>query len=99
MLALVGVTLSHLLVPAGSTITVDRAREAQAGQDWDRRVLWGGNFLVNIVTFLTAGMDSGRFHWTGNVPLGVTVAGAVFMVVGQYSLLWPNGRTSIFQAR
>jgi protein-S-isoprenylcysteine O-methyltransferase Ste14 len=82
VLALAGLTLSHLLVPSGSTITADRAREAQAGQDWDKRLL-GAYFLVNIVTFLTAGMDSGRFHWTGDVPLGVTVAGAVLMVLGQ----------------
>jgi protein-S-isoprenylcysteine O-methyltransferase Ste14 len=82
VLALVGVTLSHILVPAGSTITVDRAREAPAGRDWDRRLL-GAYFLVNVVTFLTAGMDSGRFRWTGDVPAGVTVAGAVLMLWGQ----------------
>jgi protein-S-isoprenylcysteine O-methyltransferase Ste14 len=82
VLALLSVTLSHILVPAGSTITADRAREAQAGQDWDKRLL-GMYLLVNIVTFLTAGMDSGRFHWTGDVPFGVTVAGAVLMLVGQ----------------
>lgn len=39
VLALVGTTFSHLFVPAGSTITASRAREAQAGRDWDRRWL------------------------------------------------------------
>ena len=82
VLALAGVTLSHILVPAGSTITADRAREAQAGQSWDKRLL-GVYFLVNIVTFLTAGMDSGRFHWTGDVPIGVPLVGAVLMLLGQ----------------
>jgi protein-S-isoprenylcysteine O-methyltransferase Ste14 len=82
VLALVGTTLSHLLVPAGSTVTADRAREAKAGRDWDRRLL-GAYFLVNVVTFLTAGLDSGRFHWTGDVPVGVTVAGAALMLSGQ----------------
>jgi protein-S-isoprenylcysteine O-methyltransferase Ste14 len=82
MLALVGVTISHILVPAGSTITSDRAREAQRGRDWDKRLL-AAFFLVNIVTFVTAGLDSGRFGWTGHVPVAVTVAGAVLMVVGQ----------------
>jgi protein-S-isoprenylcysteine O-methyltransferase Ste14 len=82
VLALVGVILSHLLVPAGSTITADRAREARAGRDWDKRLL-GAMFLVNAVTFLAAGMDSGRFGWTGHVPAGVTVAGAALMVLGQ----------------
>jgi protein-S-isoprenylcysteine O-methyltransferase Ste14 len=82
VLALVGTTLSHLFVPAGSTITADRAREAHAGQDWDRRLL-GACFLVNAVTFLTAGLDSGRFRWTGDVPGKVTIAGAVLMLSGQ----------------
>jgi protein-S-isoprenylcysteine O-methyltransferase Ste14 len=80
--ALGGVTLSHLLVPADSTVTVDRARKALAGQDWDRRLL-GAYFLVNIVTFVVAGMDSGRLRWTGDVPVGVTAAGVVLMILGQ----------------
>lgn len=81
-LALVGTTISHVLVPAGSTITADRARDAKTGQSWDRRLL-GAFFLVTIVTFLVAGLDSGRFGWTGPVPLGVTMVGAVVMLTGQ----------------
>ena len=82
VLALVGTTVSHIFVPVGSTITADRVREAKAGRDWDRRLL-GAFFLVNVVTFLTAGLDSGRFGWTGDVPVGVTVAGATLMLSGQ----------------
>jgi protein-S-isoprenylcysteine O-methyltransferase Ste14 len=81
-LALAGTTLSHLLVPAASEVTVDRAREAHRGQDWDKRLL-GAFFFVTIVTFLTAGMDSGRFGWSGEVPMAVTVAGAAVMLAGQ----------------
>jgi protein-S-isoprenylcysteine O-methyltransferase Ste14 len=82
VLALVGTTLSHILVPAGSTVTADRAREAKAGRDWDRWLL-GAYFLANVVTFVTAGLDSGRFGWTGDVPVGATVAGAALMLSGQ----------------
>ena len=82
VLALVGTTLNHILVPAGSTITADRAREAKVGRDSDRRLL-GVYFLVNAMTFLTAGLDSGRFGWSGEVPVGVTVVGAALMLSGQ----------------
>lgn len=82
VLALVGTTLNHLLVPAGSTLTADRVRDAHAGQDWDKRLL-GAFFLINVVTFVIAGLDSGRFGWTGHVPLAVTVAGAALMLAGQ----------------
>jgi protein-S-isoprenylcysteine O-methyltransferase Ste14 len=39
--------------------------------------------VVNLVTFLTAGLDSGRFGWSGRVPPGVTVAGVALMFTGQ----------------
>ncbi len=81
-LALAGTTLNHLLVPAGSDITAVRAREARAGEAWDRRLL-AALFLVNLVTFLTAGLDSGRFGWSGRLPLGVTLSGVVLMLAGQ----------------
>ncbi len=81
-LALVGATLSHVLVPAGSTLTVDRARDVGAGQSWDKQLL-GVGALVSAATFVIAGLDSGRFGWSGDVPRAVTVAGAVLMLVGQ----------------
>jgi len=82
LLALVGTTVSHVLVPAESSITADRKREARAGLDWDKRLL-GAYFLVNAVTFLMAGLDSGHFAWTGDVPLVVTVTGLTLMLLGQ----------------
>lgn len=81
-LALIGTTVSHVLTPARSDLTARRAREAGAGQAWDKRLL-GLLFVINIATFVIAGMDSGRFGWSGSVPLGVTVAGAVIMLAGQ----------------
>jgi protein-S-isoprenylcysteine O-methyltransferase Ste14 len=82
VLALVGVTISHVLMPPGSELTANRVREASAGEAWDRQLL-GALFLVNIVTFAVAGLDSGRFGWSGPVPIAVTIAGAVIMVSGQ----------------
>lgn len=82
VLALVGTTVSHMLTPSGSELTTRRAREANAGETWDRRLL-GAYFLVTIVMFVVAGLDSGRFGWSGTVPLGVTVVGAVLMASGQ----------------
>jgi len=80
--ALAGTTLNHLLVREGSDITVDRAARAHEGQAWDKRVL-GAIFLVSVVTFAVAGLDSGRFGWTGPVPAWVAIAGVILMPAGQ----------------
>lgn len=81
-LAILGATIGHLFMPRDSDLTARRASEAKAGQDWDKRLL-GIFFIVNVAMFLVAGMDSGRFHWSGLVPLWVTMAGAALMIVGQ----------------
>jgi protein-S-isoprenylcysteine O-methyltransferase Ste14 len=82
VVALIGTTLSNALVPKGSDITVERASNAAAGQAWDKRLL-GAHFLVSAVMFVIAGMDSGRFGWSGPFLLGVTIAGVVLMLLGQ----------------
>lgn len=97
VLALVGVTLSHMLVAAGSTITADRAREARAGRDWDKWLL-RAYFLVNVVTFLTAGLDSGRFGWSGVVPISITVGGAALMLVGQVLFALAKRQNAFFSS-
>jgi len=81
-LALFGTTLNHVLVPKGSDITVERARQVRAGQAWERRIL-GAYFLVSIVTFVIAGLDSGRYGWSGEVPMWITIAGVILMLLGQ----------------
>lgn len=81
-LALVGTTLTHVLAKPGSNLTAQRADEASEGEAWDKRLL-GLHPLVSIIMFAVAGLDSGRFGWTGEVPLGVTLAGVVLMLLGQ----------------
>jgi protein-S-isoprenylcysteine O-methyltransferase Ste14 len=80
--ALVGTTLNHLLVRKGSDITEERASEAHEGESRDKRIL-GAYFLTSVVTFAVAGLDSGRFGWSGPLPIGVAIAGVVLMLVGQ----------------
>lgn len=80
--ALVGTTLSHLLVRKDSDITEERASRAGAGEKWDRQIL-GAHFLVTLVMFLIAGLDSGHFGWSGAVPLQVAIGGVLLMLAGQ----------------
>jgi protein-S-isoprenylcysteine O-methyltransferase Ste14 len=97
VLAMIGTTVSHMLVPAGSAITADRAREARAGKVWDRQLL-GMMFLVTAVTFVTAGIDSGRFRWTGDVPVPVTVTGAALMLFGQVLFAMAKRENAFFSS-
>jgi protein-S-isoprenylcysteine O-methyltransferase Ste14 len=82
LLALVGVTLNQLIQRKGSDLVLERARGARAGEGWDKKLL-GIYSLLTVITFVTAGLDSGRFGWSGPVPVGVTIGGVLLMLAGQ----------------
>ncbi len=81
-LAIAGTTLTHILAPKGNDLAARRASNAKAGEPWDRRIV-GMLFLLTIVTFAIAGLDSGRFGWSQRMPIAATLAGSVAMVTGQ----------------
>jgi protein-S-isoprenylcysteine O-methyltransferase Ste14 len=82
LMALVGTTINHLVMPRESSLTAERASRASEGVGWDKRLL-GSIFLLSLVSFVVSGLDSGRFGWTGHVSLGITGLGTGLMLVGQ----------------
>lgn len=96
-LSLFGTTLNHALEPKGSDLAVERASNANQGEAWDRRIL-GVYFLVNLVGFALAGLDSGRLHWTGAVSPFVAVVGVALMVTGQVIFAVARGQNRFFSA-
>lgn len=81
-LAVAGTTVVHGLTPRGSDLAAHRARNARSGEAWDRKLM-GLYFLLTLVTFVVAGLDSGRYAWSGSLPTAATVTGAMIMLCGQ----------------
>ena len=94
-LALLGTTITHLLAPPASDLAARRAAQARAGEAWDRRLM-GFYFLLTIAAFVVAGLDSGRYGWTGALPLGATILGALLMVGGQLLFALARRENSFF---
>lgn len=80
--ALLGTTLNHILLPSGSNLTIDRANKASEGVAWDRALL-GVYFIISMLSFVVAGLDSGRFGWTQRWPLAITLIGVLLLISGQ----------------
>lgn len=97
IVAIIGTTLNHLLLPKWSDLTVERASRVHEGVKWDR-VLLGVFFILNIVTFVVAGLDSGRFQWSGPVPWLATVAGVLLIMVGQILFALAKRANSFFSS-
>ena len=63
-------------------MTVDRAARAKDGEAWDRKLL-GVMALSNVITFVVAGLDAGRYHWSPPASTALVIAGTVTIGLGQ----------------
>jgi protein-S-isoprenylcysteine O-methyltransferase Ste14 len=81
-LAILGTTLTHVLSPKERNLSAYRAKSVKTGEAWDRRMV-GVLFLLSVVTFIIAGLDSGRFGWSGPLPPATTIIGAIVLFIGQ----------------
>lgn len=94
-LAIFGTTLTHFLTPDGSAIAARRVRTAGSGEPWDKAIM-GILFMLSLVTFIVAGLDSGRFGWTQPLPVSVPLMGAVMMFAGQVLFAFARRENAFF---
>lgn len=60
----------------------EREKPGANTQSWDKKIL-GLLAIVTIVAYLVAGLDSGRFHWSGYFDISLTGLGILLVFAGQ----------------
>ncbi|RJP41644.1 MAG: isoprenylcysteine carboxylmethyltransferase family protein [Phycisphaerales bacterium] len=83
--ALIGVTFAVLPRVIGPDLVRERLRPGPGGVDRHLRA-WVSPFLA--AHLVVAGLDAGRFHWSGAVPTGVRVCGAAGLVGMFAAAVW-----------
>jgi protein-S-isoprenylcysteine O-methyltransferase Ste14 len=93
--ALFGATINHILTRNNALLTIDRAAHAQDGQNWDKKILVM-MLLVNLIMFTVAGLDSGRFGWSANMPVWTVIPGVILMLIGQILFVLAKRENAFF---
>jgi protein-S-isoprenylcysteine O-methyltransferase Ste14 len=76
-------TVANVLTIADNAdLRSERARPGEGIKSWDRSLL-GLSFLVSLATIVLAGLDSGRFRLSPQLPRGVYALGILLMIAGQ----------------
>ena len=75
----------------------ERSRPGPGAQAWDKRLL-GLGLLLSVAMLITAGLDSGRFHWTPRVPWGWAALGAGLILAGMVLFLRALQENPFFSA-
>lgn len=76
-----GVILNTVLVSSSAAVHAERMHGVQKAEAWDARVLML-SALCTIFAYSSAGLDSGRLHFSPEAPWYLTVCGCVCVIAG-----------------
>ena len=64
---------------------------------WDKAIL-GLSLLVTITMYITAGLDSGRYHWSPDFHWGLYLLGIILTISGQLLFLIAQKQNKFFSS-
>ena len=96
-IALVMVLLNYTILRIDPELARERSKPGENVKKWDKNIL-GISFLLTITMYVTAGLDSGRFHWSPDFPLSLIVAGIILTVTGQLLFLIAQKQNRFFSS-
>ena len=80
-----------------SELSEERSRPGEGAKTWDKLIL-GLTFLVTIIMYIIAGLDSGRFHWSPDFHWSVYIPGIILTFGGQLLFLIAQKQNKFFSS-
>jgi protein-S-isoprenylcysteine O-methyltransferase Ste14 len=87
--------MNVLTIKANPELMSERTNPGEGIKPWDKMLL-GLSLLVFVATMILAGLDSGRYQWSTQVPLSVVALGIFFMISGQTIFLVARKENKFF---
>lgn len=91
------IVLSNTLFRIDSELSKERSKPGENTKKWDKIIL-GLSFLVTILMYVTAGLDSGRFHWSPDFHWSLYAIGVIMTGAGQLVFLIAQKENKFFSS-
>jgi len=89
--------LNYTVLKVDSELLKERSKPGEDTKKWDKTIL-GLSFLVTISMYMTAGLDSGRFHWSPDFHWSIYLLGIILTVIGQLLFLIAQKQNKFFSS-
>ena len=96
-IGLIMFTLNLTVLRLDSGLMSERSKPGEGVKKWDKMIL-GLSFLVTICMYITAGLDSGRFHWSPDFNWSIYVIGIIMTASGQLIFLVAKKQNKFFSS-
>lgn len=96
-ICLISVFLNSFALKNKAELAGERSEVKSGTKSWDKIIL-GLSAVVLIITYIVAGLDSGRFQWSPPFHWGVNAAGAVLIITGEIIFLMAQKENRFFSS-
>lgn len=97
IIGLIMFILSYTILKIDTELLKERSKPGDGTKKWDKIILLI-SFLVTLSMYITAGLDSGRFHWSPNFHWSLVGVGIVLTAVGQLLFLIAQKENKFFSS-
>jgi protein-S-isoprenylcysteine O-methyltransferase Ste14 len=96
-IGLIMFVLNYTVFRIDSQLLKERAKPGDGTKNWDK-ILLGLLSLTSLSMNITAGLDSGRFHWSPDFHWSVILVGIIFTITGQLLFLISQKQNKFFSS-
>jgi len=89
--------LNYTVLRIDPELLNDRSKPGEGTKNWDKTIL-GLSFLITISMYITAGLDSGRYHWSPDFHWSIYLLGIILTISGQLLFLIAQKQNKFFSS-
>ena len=89
--------VNYTVLRIDSELLEERAKPGEGTKSWDKAIL-GLSLLVTISMYITAGLDSGRYHWSPQYHWSFYILGIILTALGQLLFLIAQKQNRFFSS-
>ena len=89
--------LSYTVLRIDPELLKERSKPGEDTKKWDKTIL-GLAFLMTISMYITAGLDSGRYHWSPDFHWSIYLLGIILTISGQLLFLIAQKQNKFFSS-
>jgi protein-S-isoprenylcysteine O-methyltransferase Ste14 len=97
IIGLIMFLLNYTVLRIDTELLNERSKPGEGTKKWDKTIL-GLSFLIAISMYITAGLDSGRYHWSPDFHWSLYLLGIILTIIGQLLFLIAQKQNKFFSS-
>jgi protein-S-isoprenylcysteine O-methyltransferase Ste14 len=96
-ICIISVLLNSFALKNNDELAAERSEVKSGTKSWDKIIL-GLSAVTLIMTYIVAGLDSGRFQWSPRFHWGINAIGVILVLLGEIIFLLAQKQNKFFSS-